>query len=136
VNNLCEGNNWEECRGRAGRCNFDELNFFLRRAPLHAGYTVLKPGTNRLDERASALACYRLHAARGATVYNFPAVGAMRTDVNEFNDYIKKLGDHMDETYQRLGPHLTPELNLLYSDIDYTTDRIVEARAGDHGYYL
>ncbi|KAF2445207.1 hypothetical protein P171DRAFT_485271 [Karstenula rhodostoma CBS 690.94] len=60
----------------------------------------------------------------------------MKTDMNEFNNYIKKLGNHMDQTCQRLGPNPTPEQNRLYSDIDYTTDRIIEARTGDQGYYL
>jgi hypothetical protein len=44
--------------------------------------------------------------------------------------------DDIPSNIPRLGPNLTPEQNRLYSDIDYTMDRIVEARTGDHGYFL
>ncbi|KAL5372544.1 hypothetical protein DPSP01_013412 [Paraphaeosphaeria sporulosa] len=69
-------------------------------------------------------------------VSNFEPKNSIKTDVNEFNDYIKRLSQHMSQTYIRLKPTLTPAQNLLYSDLDYTQDRITEARAGDHGPYL
>lgn len=60
----------------------------------------------------------------------------MKTDVNEYNNYIKKLSNHVTETYKKLAGTLTPQQNALFAEFEYTTDRIVEARAGDHGWRL
>ncbi|KAF1964363.1 hypothetical protein BU23DRAFT_492864 [Bimuria novae-zelandiae CBS 107.79] len=135
----CQDDDWIECRGRnGGRCTFDELVIFISLVPDRNanGYSVLKPGTNRLDQRPSALACYQRYFARNTPIRNFHPKDCIKTDVDEFNDYIKRLSEHLNRTYARLRPTLTPAQNALYSDLEYTQDRIIEARAGDHGPYV
>ncbi|KAF2119737.1 hypothetical protein BDV96DRAFT_352002 [Lophiotrema nucula] len=129
----CRNNDYEACRGTRpnNRCTFDELCFFLGKAPQRRGWSAIDPVTNRLDVRQSAINCYNLH--NGGRIYNFPPFKAMKGNVYEYNDYILRLSNKVNEAY---WTKKTNTNRYLWDDWDSTLSRIVEARAGDHGEYL
>ncbi|KAF1973228.1 hypothetical protein BU23DRAFT_533797 [Bimuria novae-zelandiae CBS 107.79] len=138
----CRNNQWDECRSRTGgRCNFDELCFFLGRAPRNNGWQALIPGTDRLDVRLSAQNCMNLHypnnpASPIRRIYNFPPHSAMKGGGTKWNEFVVDLSAHINDTYRRMPKPLTDEENAKFSNFDYAADRVREARTRDHGPHL
>lgn len=83
----------------------------------------------------SVLACFTTLVNGNTKIRNFPTYTASKVQTRVWNVYIKSPGDHLEKTYQRLAPSITAEQRALFADFDYTSDKIIGARTGDHGYF-
>ncbi|KAF2730200.1 hypothetical protein EJ04DRAFT_555577 [Polyplosphaeria fusca] len=135
-NKKCQNDDWSECKGSRtdGRCTFDELMHFMepgnKANTWNAG--VYQPN-GRIDAEKTAVKCYQRYQARKSPVKNFPPWKAIKGNVHEFNDYIRKVSDRVDFVYRK---QIDSSNNDLFKDFDGTRDKINKARAGDHGKHL
>lgn len=129
---------WNPCKpeknsGRT-RCNFDDLVVFLGKANTPNGWSVYD-SSGKLDPEGTAKQCYKLFTTapgKNRKVYNFPPYFAVK-DAWEFNDYIKRVGDTVNNTYKHKGGSGN---RGLWDSFDTTLGMVSEARAGDHGPFL
>ncbi|KAI2471449.1 hypothetical protein F4781DRAFT_111731 [Annulohypoxylon bovei var. microspora] len=131
-------NKWNACAPKRNsgrtRCNFDELMVFLGKAPTQTGWTV-NDSDGKLDPVETAKKCYTLfttHPGKNPKVPNFPPYVAVK-DTWEFNDYIKRVTDTVNNTYKNKGGS---DNRGLWDRYDTTLAKVSEARSGDHGPYL
>ncbi|KAI1079781.1 hypothetical protein F5B20DRAFT_590323 [Whalleya microplaca] len=129
---------WNACtpKKKSGRtrCNFDDLIVFLGRAPVQDGWSV-NDSDGKLDPEETAKQCHHLFMAapgKNPKVYNFPPYVAVK-DTREFNGYIKRVGDTVNNAYKNKG---NSDNRGLWDSFDTTLAKVSEARAGDHGPYL
>ncbi|KAI2782389.1 hypothetical protein F4815DRAFT_463088 [Daldinia loculata] len=129
---------WNACKPKKNsgrtRCNFDDLMVFLGKTPIPNGWSV-NGSDGKLDPEGTAKQCYKLFAnglGKNPKVPNFPPYVAVK-DAWEFNDYIKRVGDTVNNTYKNKG---NSGNRGFWDSFDATLDKVSEARAGDHGPHL
>ncbi|XDG05349.1 hypothetical protein ABKA04_004964 [Annulohypoxylon sp. FPYF3050] len=128
---------WEACKPKKNsgrtRCNFDDLVFFLGKSPGPTGWTINGPD-GKMDIEATATNCYKKYTSGGkkAKVPNFPPWVAMK-DKWEFNDYIKSIGNTVNNAYKDKG---NTGNKGLWDNFDATLAKVAESRSGDHGPFL
>ncbi|KAI1209374.1 uncharacterized protein F4807DRAFT_426490 [Annulohypoxylon truncatum] len=129
---------WNACTPKRNsgrtRCNFDELMVFLGKAPTQTGWSV-DDSDGKLDPEGTAKQCYKIFTTapgKNPKVVNFPPHVAAK-DAWEYNDYIKRITNTVNNTYKNKG-------NIgnrgLWTSFDTTMAKVSEARAGDHGPHL
>lgn len=136
---VCDGA-YQPCRSArkgATRCNYDELIVHLGKAHVRKGWSVLD-GDGKLDVDKTALATFKLYESRpkppsAPLVPNFPPFVAMAGDTHEWNDYITKLGQKVNDTFKTKK---TKDNEHLWQAFDSTSDKVRIARAADHGPHL
>lgn len=129
---------WNPCTPKKNsgrtRCNFDDLVVFLGKANTPNGWSVYD-SSGKLDPEGTAKQCYKLFTTapgKNRKVYNFPPYFAVK-DAWEFNDYIKRVGDTVNNAYKDKGGSGN---RGLWDSFDTTLGKVSEARAGDHGPFL
>ncbi|KAI0181181.1 hypothetical protein GGR52DRAFT_21744 [Hypoxylon sp. FL1284] len=129
---------WITCQPKRNsgrtRCNFDELVVFLGKTPTPKDWAV-NDSSGNLDPEATAKNCYdKFTNAQGKNpkVPNFPPYVAVK-DAWEFNDYIKRVGDTVNNAWSKKGNN---DNKKLWDDFDKTMDLVSESRTGDHGPHL
>lgn len=85
---------WSPCKGKqaGGRCSFDELSFWLGKAPSRGGWA--DPSTGRLNTEDTAKKCvskFTNQPGGGRAVPNPPPEKILK-NTWEYNDYITKIG--------------------------------------------
>jgi len=126
---------WTPCKGRqaGGRCSFDELMFWLGKAPSRDGWA--DPSTGRLNIEDTAKKCVSKFTSQpggGRAVPNPPPQKVMK-NTWEYNDYITKIGQKVNDAWK---DKKTDANKYLWEDFDSTREKITVARAGDHGPFL
>ena len=130
----CTGN-WIACRGSrpGGRCDFSEFLRHMGKLPNDRNWPVYRAGsTTRLDAEATAQRCILLHQTKnsGKPPRNFLSWQVLKGERGEFNHYIMRMADIVDETAKS---RRNSENTYLWEDYDTTRDRTIVLRAGDHG---
>lgn len=87
----------------------------------------------RLDGERTAVRCYEIYKSRQTNPHNFAPYKAMKGNTWEYNDYIQKLSNKVNDAYRKKQ---NDGNRHLWEDFDSTRERIDVARAGDHGPYL
>jgi hypothetical protein len=137
ISRYCEDGNsgYQACRPPRGanrRCTYAELMYHLGKAPSASldGWSVTDPATGRLDIQQTAIATYNKYMTNRDTIPDFPPHSAMKGDVYEYNDYIRRLNKVVTDAYVM---HKTDANVHLWDDFDATRDQINTARTASHG---
>lgn len=100
----CKSKNKKDETPRS-RCNYSELLFSLGKAPTDSDW--VGPG-GVFDVEDTAKRCYARYTNPENTgkptnnVPNFAPYSAMKGEVHDFNDFIKKMGEYVVKTYRDL----------------------------------
>ncbi|KAK4031478.1 hypothetical protein C8A01DRAFT_42075 [Parachaetomium inaequale] len=127
----CANANFDKATGDC-RVDWERCESKTAPAPKDKGWRVPEDETKPIDAEATAKKCYEEHNKRGRRIYNFPPFSVAKKQA-EFNALITKVNDIVNKAYREIR---TADNKHLWEDFDTTTDKIVTARAGDHGPYL
>ncbi|KID93429.1 hypothetical protein MAJ_10608, partial [Metarhizium majus ARSEF 297] len=124
---------WNTCKGSrpGGRCTYDEFLQPLKNMPTPKGWAVYQTGTTRLDAERTAQLCFQRYtnAPGNRGVRNFQSFNVIRNEKGEFNAYVERMGQIVDDAYAN---HRTNDNKDLFTDFDATRDRIAVLRMADH----
>lgn len=128
----CAGT-WVACQGSrpGGRCTYDEFLRTLRRLPTPNNWAVYQPGTTRLDADRTAQLCLQRYENQGRNgrVPNFHSYDVIKGERGEFNAYVERIGQVVDDT---CANSRTEQNKYLFEHYDATRDRIAVLRIADH----
>ncbi|KAG8408035.1 hypothetical protein J3459_018272 [Metarhizium acridum] len=134
-NRACRGK-WQACAGSAanGRCTYDEFLNLLqskKKDPVN-GWAVYKRGTKRLDVEGSSKFCFQQFKGK---VPGIPVYRVIKGERGDFNSYIRRLGETVDNIYSNYGG-TKKSSQYMFQDFDKTRERISVLRTADQNRYL
>ncbi|KAK3338133.1 hypothetical protein B0H65DRAFT_434405 [Neurospora tetraspora] len=137
---VCKNNEWEACnpkRKGETRCQFGDLVVSTGKTDgKKTDWEVKNADGKTMNVEETAKQCLSRYTDKTkyknayGSVFNFPGHTALKGAGEEFNDYIKKLGDAVTKTAQSKK---TAANKNRFDDFDAITEKILTARAGDHG---
>jgi len=127
---------WQACEDRfkAGRCNFNQLMVSLGKVRPNENFVPgSDPNTQSPDVKQTAVNYYNtLTSSNVKQVPNYPPECFLKSTNGEYMDFI----DGITKVVTKARPTHASANAALFNSFADATDRIVEARVGDHGPFL
>lgn len=131
----CNGD-WEQYSDVYSTNNFNDFMRFIGDQHVDSSNWLIKKSDGSIDMDKTAANCYDKHTKAGDKVRNFAAHEVLKTSNDRFESYVQDLSDIVDKTPDEVSDGDKEKAKEIRGNFHDLSERVREARVGDHGKHL